>query len=94
MPSPCLRSFILSVCVLSLVANADGQTNWPQFRGEGARGIADNGNLPDRWTTTENVAWKTDIPGRGWSTPIVWGDKVILTSVVNLGAGEEPKKGL
>ncbi|MGD0517894.1 MAG: hypothetical protein ABSA26_10205, partial [Thermoguttaceae bacterium] len=48
--------------------------NWPQFRGPGARGIAAGANLPDQWSDTENVAWKTDIPGLGWSSPIVWGN--------------------
>ena len=50
--------------------------------------------LPDSWSATENVAWKTDIPGRGWGSPIVWGDKVFLSSVVNSGESEQPKKGL
>ena len=45
------------------LANANG--NWPQFRGPGARGIAKGDALPDQWSATENVAWKTDIPGRG-----------------------------
>jgi outer membrane protein assembly factor BamB len=70
------------------------QTNWPQFRGPAARGIANVGDLPDRWSASQNVAWKRDIPGRGWSSPIVWGDRVFLTTVVNSGKTEEPKKGL
>src|ERR1041384_4660909 len=68
--------------------------NWPQFRGPGARGIAYGTKLPENWSATENVAWKTDLQGRGWSSPIVWGNKVLLTSVVNLGQSETPKKGL
>jgi outer membrane protein assembly factor BamB len=68
--------------------------NWPQFRGPGSRGVAENANLPDRWSATQNVAWKTDIPGRGWSSPIVWGDRIFLTTVINTGTSEEPKKGL
>jgi len=70
------------------------QTNWPQFRGAGARGVASGSNLPDRWSATENVAWKTDVPGRGWSSPIVWGNRIILTTAVNSGELETPKKGL
>ena len=69
-------------------------SNWPQFRGPGARGIGTGDALPDSWSATENVAWKTDIPGRGWGSPIVWGDKVFLSSVINSGESEEPKKGL
>ncbi|RLS47758.1 MAG: hypothetical protein DWH84_00090 [Planctomycetota bacterium] len=68
--------------------------NWPQFRGADSRGVASGRNLPDRWSATENVAWKTDIPGRGWSSPIVWGDRVFLTTVINTNKSEEPKKGL
>ena len=57
-------------------------SNWPQFRGPGALGVADNPNLPDRWSTNENVAWKIEVPGRGWSAPIVWGDRVAVPLVV------------
>ena len=62
----------------------------PQFRGPGTRGIGTGDALPDSWSATENVAWKTDIPGRGWGSPIVWGDKVFLSSVINSGESEEP----
>lgn len=68
--------------------------NWPQFRGAAARGVSDNNNLPVKWSTTENVEWKADLPGRGWSSPIVWGDRIFLTSVINQGESEKPKKGL
>src|ERR1044071_9654934 len=66
---------------------------WPQFRGPRA-GVASGANLPEKWSATENIAWKTDIPGRGWSSPIVSGNRVFLTSVVNKGETEAPKKGL
>jgi outer membrane protein assembly factor BamB len=74
--------------------SAGPPTNWPQFRGPQARGAADGVGLPDQWSATKNVAWKTDLPGRGWSSPIVWGDSVFLTTAVNLGKSETPKKGL
>lgn len=76
------------------IRNAELSDHWPQFRGAEARGVASGGNLPDRWSATENVAWKCDIPGRGWSSPIVWADHVFLTTVINSGQAEEPKKGL
>ena len=75
-------------------AAATGDKNWPQFRGSDAAGVSTNANLPDRWSATENVAWKIDLPGRSWSSPIVWGGQVFLTTVVNLGESEAPKKGL
>jgi outer membrane protein assembly factor BamB len=59
-----------------------------------ARADAAGNNLPDTWGTTKNVVWKIDVPGRGWSSPVVWGDKVFLTSVVTEGKFEDPKKGL
>jgi len=49
---------------------------------------------PDHWSAQENVLWKTDVPGLGWSSPIVWGDRVILTTCVNTGKTPEPRKGL
>jgi outer membrane protein assembly factor BamB len=66
-------------------AAALGATNWPQFRGPQAAGISASTTLPDKWSATENVAWKTDLQGRSWSSPIVWGDRVFLTAVVNQG---------
>ena len=88
------RWLIISLAVLALAVPAVADTNWPQFRGAKALGTADDPNLPDRWSTTENVAWKVEIPGRGWSSPIVWGDKIFLTSVVSEGKYEVAKKGL
>jgi outer membrane protein assembly factor BamB len=71
-----------------------GEANWPQFRGAGARGVTTNTNVPEVWSASENVAWKAEIPGRGWSSPIVWGDRVFLTTSVNSGTNEPLKKGL
>ncbi|MEJ6717833.1 MAG: PQQ-binding-like beta-propeller repeat protein [Akkermansiaceae bacterium] len=84
---------LLAISVLlSVTAAAQGQ--WPSFRGADARGIGSNAGLPTRWSATENVEWKTDLPGRGWSSPIVWNNRVFLTTVVNLGESETPQKGL
>lgn len=82
------------ICILLIATVAHGRDNWPQFRGPGARGVADGASFPERWSATENVAWKTDIPGRGWSSPVVWGGCVFLTTVINRGESEPPKKGL
>jgi outer membrane protein assembly factor BamB len=68
--------------------------SWPQLLGPQARAISTNADLPDKWSATENVAWKTPIPGRGWSSPIAWGDRVFLTTVVGGEETETPKKGL
>ncbi len=61
--------------------------NWPQWRGPGGRGVAE-GDYPDSWSSTENIAWKTEIPGRGHSSPVVWGDRIFLTT--NIEGDELP----
>ncbi|HKY03417.1 MAG TPA: PQQ-binding-like beta-propeller repeat protein [Blastocatellia bacterium] len=78
--------------VLSLAASASEK--WPQFRGPLSTGVADDARLPDTWSKTENVAWSTDIPGTGWSSPVVWGDNIFVTTVISKEAKEAPKKGL
>jgi outer membrane protein assembly factor BamB len=69
------------------------EENWPQFRGPNA-GVVEDDILPTTWSTTENVAWTVDIPGRAWSSPIVWGDRVFVTSATVTADDETPKKGL
>lgn len=80
--------------LLKVAAAAEPESNWPQFRGPGARGISDNSQLPEHWSATENVAWKRDIPGHSWSSPIVWGDRVFIVTAISSGETEAPKKGL
>jgi len=66
------RPTVLALLLFSIVArSAETTANWPQFRGPGAMGVADHPGLPDRWSTNENVAWKVDVAGRDWSSPIV-----------------------
>jgi outer membrane protein assembly factor BamB len=56
--------------------------NWPQWRGPDGSGISNEKNLPAEWTPTKNVKWKTPIFGRGHSSPIVWGNKIFLTTAI------------
>ena len=68
---------------------------WPQFRGPAAAGVAEDAeDLPERWSATENVAWKAEIPGAGWSSPVVWKDRVFVTSVIPLVEQEKPRVGI
>jgi outer membrane protein assembly factor BamB len=59
--------------------------NWPQFRGPNGDGISDATDLPTKFSETENVRWKTPIHGKGWSSPVVWGDQIWLTTATEDG---------
>lgn len=94
-----MRMFLISLpaaLILSLAARGvQAENHWPQFRGPDSRGVAaDNPALPETWSATEHVVWKTDIAGRGWSSPIVWGQQVFLTTVTSEAPLEEQTKGL
>ena len=78
----------------SLFVRGDEAARWPQFRGPNSDGVAQAEQLPDSWDASRNVLWRVDTAGRGWSSPVAWGDRVFLTTVVRNGQGEEPKKGL
>jgi hypothetical protein len=60
---------------------------WPQFRGANSNNLADVKALPVTWGADKNVAWTAEIPDEGWSSPIVWGDRVFITT-----AGADPAK--
>jgi outer membrane protein assembly factor BamB len=75
---------------LVLGAAVSAGANWPAFRGPHGDGISSEGSLPVKWSATENVVWKTALPGPGTSSPIVWGDRVFLTCDTGR---EEARKG-
>jgi len=80
------RLTFVGVLVLVLAHSASGQTkNWPQFRGSQADGLGEGATLPETWSTTENVIWKTDLPGWGWSSPVVWENRIFVTAAVHDG---------
>lgn len=68
-------------------------TAWPQFRGPEANPVGTNARLVERWSKTENVEWSQEIPGRGWSSPIVTGGRVYLTTVTTEGKSKPPQSG-
>jgi len=91
------RLFTSLACCVALVSaerTAPPVDEWPQFRGPGGNGVADDAELPERWSTTDNVAWKTEIPGRGWSSPILWHGRVFVTSAISPGAFKAPSTGI
>lgn len=72
------------------------QINWPQFRGEHALGIADEAKLPLNWNaeTGENIRWKTEIPGLGHASPIVWGNQIFVCTAISSKGANNLKVGL
>lgn len=66
---------------------------WGQFRGPEANPVGVDPRLPERWSKTENVEWVTSIPGRGWSSPVVSGDRVYLTTATTEGQSKAPQTG-
>ncbi|MBY0457449.1 MAG: PQQ-like beta-propeller repeat protein [Gemmataceae bacterium] len=72
-------SLLLAIHVL-LAAPAFGADDWPGFRGPTGDGIATSKNVPTKWSEKETVAWKTEIHGKGWSSPVVFGSQVWVTT--------------
>jgi outer membrane protein assembly factor BamB len=66
---------------------------WPQFRGPESNPVGKHARLIDKWSKTENVEWSQEIPGRGWSSPIVTGGKVFVTTVTTEGKSKPPQIG-
>ena len=66
---------------------------WPQFRGPESNPVGTHARLAERWSKTENVEWSQEIPGRGWSSPIVTGGRVYVTTVTTEGKSKPPQIG-
>lgn len=87
--SVCVGTVIL---LSSIATSADEpkSTDWPRWRGPNANGVANNRSLPTRWSKTENIRWSAKLPGWGTSSPVVYGNRVFVTSQLN----ENGKKSL
>jgi outer membrane protein assembly factor BamB len=81
------------VLLLAAMTRAD-EPNWPQFRGPGSRGVFESASLPVTWSNKENVAWAVDVPGLGWSSPVIAGNRIFLTSAIKEGGDEKAQMGL
>jgi outer membrane protein assembly factor BamB len=88
-------SFVTLFVTTAAASGPAPEDTWPGFRGHEMSGVAPAAvRIPDRWSTTENVRWKVDVPGRGWSSPIVWGDTVFVTSAISAKPFKQPTPGL
>src|SRR5216684_340789 len=89
------RAAIVAIgLVLLALTGVSATDQWTQFRGPQAGVIPDDPALPETWSETENVVWKTNIPGLGWSSPIVWDGHIIVTSAISAGHEKPPAPGL
>lgn len=79
--------------LLTCSARGDENLQWPQFRGPDANPVGKHKGLPERWSKTANVEWSAPIPGRGWSSPIVAGGRVFVTTVTTEGKSKPPQTG-
>jgi len=77
--------------LLGIVEARAAEENWPQWRGPYGTGAASNADPPVEWSEAKNVRWKVAVPGKGHSTPIVWGDRIFLTTAVPFGESLPPK---
>ena len=73
---------------------ADPAAHWPRFRGPSSNPISENPNLPVSWSKTENVEWVADVPGVGWSSPVVWGNRVFITAATSDKPMKQPSLGV
>ena len=86
----CLVSVFATILIGSMPAGSAGpEAHWPQWRGPDLNGVA-RGTAPTQWSETRNIKWKTPVPGRGFSTPVLWGDRLFLTTAIPTGPAPEP----
>jgi outer membrane protein assembly factor BamB len=74
--------FLACALLLASSASAADIEDWPQFRGPGGQGHSTERGLPVEWSETRNITWKAPIPGRGWSSPVVSGGRVWVTTAI------------
>ncbi len=87
-PFPC--ALLVIGCLSSgLGSSSAGETEWPQFRGPTGQGLSQAANVPIQWNATEGVAWKVELPGKGWSSPVLSKGRLYLTSAeTDAGGGD------
>jgi len=82
---PEMNRFLAALLALAVSTGFALAEDWPCFRGASHQGISAETNLPLHWSATENVLWKTAIPGESWSSPIIWKDRAFLTTATANG---------
>lgn len=73
-------TFLVLICVTVPPPDATADEHWPQWRGPNRNGVCEAKDLPETWSETENIVWRTELPSWSGSSPVVWGDRVFVTS--------------
>ena len=94
MRNVCLLLVASTISAGFAVADPKPEDTWPGFRGHEMSGVAASAKIPERWSTRQNVKWAVPIAGHGWSSPIVWGDTVFVTSAISSKPFKKPTPGL
>ena len=87
---------LVIACLVAGATDAEGglteaQNSWPQWRGPLGIGVAPNAQPPVHWSETKHIRWKTALPGKGHSTPIVWGERIFVTTAIPYGEPVRPR---
>ncbi|HLW65905.1 MAG TPA: PQQ-binding-like beta-propeller repeat protein [Gemmataceae bacterium] len=87
---------LVASCLLTLALGGppnevNAKDYWPQWRGPLATGVAPNANPPVEWSENKNIRWKAALPGKGHSTPIIWADRIFLTTAIPFGEPVKPR---
>jgi outer membrane protein assembly factor BamB len=85
------RLFILMLVFVVAFSSACAAEDWPIFRGPRGDGVT-NQSLPTQWGADKNIAWRTEIPGEGWSSPVTAGDRIYLTAAIPAGEVDDEQK--
>ena len=83
--------YVIFIMLFSQVNALEYNDNWPTWRGPLFTGEVVKGNPPTEWSETKNVKWKIPVPGKGLSTPVIWGDQIFITSAVSLDKKAPPE---
>ena len=79
---------LAAIVALSGASPSNDEANWVGWRGPDGLGISNATSYPDEWGPGKNIAWRTPVPGRGHSSPIVWGDRLFLTTSIEGGKAQ------
>ena len=82
-PAPLLMAPVAMVAMVEVTG--EGRQYWPRWRGPSGQGLAVDSGYPDTWSEGENVLWKVEVPGSGNSSPVIWGDRIFLTTAYDNG---------